>query len=253
MTGPLHLVLCRWTAVAAAAFGTALWLWPGSSDALPSGPLAPLHARCIGAVHLALACGLWSARRRLDPAAAMPLLRLLACWGGVCALAWLAAGHPPTGWAWPAVAGTGTTAAAVLVVRDAVAHAAQHAPAERADPGWAALALVATALGAALLLVPGWIAVRWPWRMGPPQAAAWGAPLLGFAAAAWTAARERRCYVREPVLHAWLTLALGVLAASALHRRLLDPARGVTWVWFGTLLAVAGWGVAQVGTRRRHR
>jgi hypothetical protein len=234
-------LFCRSAAVAAAACGGALLLWPALSSALPTGLLPPLHARCVGVMHLALAVSLWSARRRVDAAAARLPLLLLVTWGGASVLAALVAQRAAPGQFWLAGMGLAAAGAAWLRLGDAEVNA----PAERAGRAWVILAAVAGALAAALLLTPERAAVYWPWRMAPVQAAAYGAPLLGFAAMAWAAARERRRYVREPAVQAWLTLALGILAESLLHRPLFDLARAATWLWFAAFAAVLAWAVTQ--------
>lgn len=242
-----HLVFCSLAATIAASWGGALLLWPGLSGWLPVGEMPALHARCVGVVHLALACGLWSARRRLDAAAArMPLL-LVSAWG-TAALAAVLIAHPSlAGKVWLACMVLATGCALWLLVGDEDVIA----PAERLDVGWAALALAAGAIGTALLLLPDMAAASWPWRMHPAHAAAYGAPLLGVGAMAWAAARERRRYAREPAMHTCLALASGLLAASLLHRELFAATRVVTWLWFGLLLAVAAWAAAQQGWLQR--
>jgi hypothetical protein len=241
-----HRVFCSAVGAAAAAFGVTLALAPGISAALPSGTLPPLHARCIAAMHVALAVALWSARRRIDEAAARIPLALTATWGGAAVLAALAQGQAAAAPPWLAAAGATAAGAAWL----GLYRAEEAVRAERADRGWIAVAAVGGVVAVLLLFAPAWTAARWPWRMGAAQAGLYGSPLLAFAAAAWLAAVERRRYVREPALHAWLALALGVLAASFVHRPLFDAARALTWVWFGAFGAVAAWAAARVAGRR---
>ncbi len=207
------------------------------------GAMPPLHVRCIGVMHMALALGLWSAQRRLDAAAARLPLLLISIWGAAAVAAALLANRAATGQAWlacMAVAGAG--AACLLARNDDMA-----APAERQNRAWAGLALGAGTLGVALLLAPAMAAALWPWHMAAAQAAAYAAPLLGFGAMAWAAARERRRYVREPALLAWLAMVLGLLAVSLRHAGLFAVARPATWVWFGTLVTVLIWATAQQG------
>jgi hypothetical protein len=241
MNQAAHLLFCRLAATAAASWGGTLLLWPGASQWLPVGELPALHARCLGVLHLALACGLWSARRRLDEAAARLPLLLLGTWSASAIAAALIADQTPAGMAWlGCMALTACGAVGLLVSDESIA-----APAERLDLSWAALGLGAGALGAALLLLPELAARHWPWRMAASQAAAYGAPLLGFGTMAWAAARERRRYAREPALQAWLALSAGFMAASLLHHELFAAARTATWVWFGLLAAVAAWAAAR--------
>jgi hypothetical protein len=242
----LHLVFCRLATAAAASWGGALLLWPALSSGLPAGELPPLHARCIGIVHLALACGLWSAWRRLDAAAARLPLLLLSTWGAAAVATALITEPTGTGRAWLVCMAVATGCAVWLLLHDE----AVSAPAERLDVAWASLAVGAAALGAAQLLWPGVAAAFWPWPMEAAHAAAYGAPLLGFATMAWAAARERRRYAREPAVHACLALATGLLAASLLHRALFSATRIGSWVWFGLLISLAGWAAAHSAARR---
>lgn len=249
MTPALHLLFCRLAAAIAASWGASLLLWPALSRALPGGELPPLHARCVGVLHLALACGLWSALRRLDVAAARLPLLLLSAWGTA---AWAAAlfAHPVfTGQAWLACMAMAVAGAVWVLIGDD----SLQAPAERVDAAWAALAVSAGGAGTALLLLPDVAAAQWPWRMAPAQAAAYGAPLLGLATMAWAAARERRRYAREPALQACLALSVGLLCASLLHHELFAATRTTTWVWFAVWAAVAAWAATRQGTLRAGR
>lgn len=247
MKHAMHLMFCRLAAPVAAGWGSTLLLWPGMSSWLPAGEMPLLHARCIGVLHLALACGLWSARRRLDAAAARLPLLLVSTWGAAAFAAALVAPQSDAGKAW--LAGMGLAAAGAMWL---LVHAeALTAPAERPDVAWAALAFCAGAIGTALLLLPAMVAAHWPWRMDAAHAAAYGAPLLGIGAMAAAAARERRRYAREPAMHACLALSAGLLAASLLHRELFGATRIVTWLWFGLLVAVAAWAAAHQGWIQR--
>lgn len=246
MKQTLHLLFCRLAAAVAASWAVMLLVGPEHSRWLPSGELPALHARCIGVLHLALACGLWSALRRLDEAAArMPLLWVSA-WGAAAVATALLANQSATGQVWLACMVLAAACAAWMLIHDD----GLHAPAERLDVAWAALALGTGAAGVALLLWPDWAAARWPWRMAPAQATAYGAPLLGVATMAWEAARERRRYARQPALHACLALAAGLLCASLLHHELFVATRAATWVWFGVLTTVAAWAAMPQGRLR---
>lgn len=172
----------------------------------------------------------------------MPLL-LISGWGGASLASALESGQTGTGRAWLACTALAVAGAAWLLagIED------PDAPAERLGWVWCALGLGAGTAGTVLLLAPELAAGHWPWRMAQAQAAAYGAPLIGLGVMACAAARERRRYVREPAMHAWLALALGILAASVLHLELFTPARIATWVWFGSLSAVATWVAVQPG------
>jgi hypothetical protein len=240
MKQTLHLLFCRLAAAVAASWAVMLLVWPELSRWLPCGELPALHARCIGVLHLALACGLWSALRRIDEAAArMPLL-WISVWGATAVATAPLASQSFAGQVWLTCMVLAAGCAVWVLLNDD----GLHAPAERLDVAWAALALGTGAAGAALLLWPDWVAAQWPWRMAHTQAAAYGAPLLGIAAMAWEAARERRRYARQPALHACLALTAGLLGASMLHYELFVATRTATWVWFGVLITVAAWAAA---------
>jgi hypothetical protein len=232
-----HRVYCSVAGGLAAAFATTLLLWPDLGRVLPGGPLPPLHTRCLASLHLALAGGLLSARRRIDPPAARIPLLIAALWGGLALLNTLARGVPGSGRAWLLVLGTAALGAGWLHGRSA-----DGAPtAERPVPGWTVVGGLAGGIALALLLQPAWAAAQWPWRMPVVQAPAYGAPLLAFAVGALAAGRERRAYAREPVRLAWLVLVAGLLVASGFHHTLFDPARFSSWLWFGLLAAAAVW------------
>lgn len=249
MPSAAHRLFCRVTAWASTAWSGALLVWPAVSVVLPAGPLAPLHARCIGAMHLALALGLWAASRRVDEAAARLPLWWTLTWAAAAVLAALlswSVAPGPAGLAWLVGMALAAGGAGWLLKRQADGLAA---PAEHLHRGWLTLAVAAGTLAMALLLAPGPLAPHWPWPLQPVQAAVYGAPLLGLAAMAWAAARERRLYVREPASRACLALAAGLLLASLAHGRLFDSGRAVTWAWFAAWTLVLAWAATPVGRR----
>jgi len=232
-----HLVYCSVAGALAAAFGAALLFWPDFGRVLPGGPLPPLHTRCLASLHLALACGLWSARRQIDPPAARLPLLVATLWGGLALLNTLARGVPGSGRVWLLAAATAALGAGWLHLQSGDGAP----PSERPLLGWSVVGSVAGLVALPLLLRPDWAATVWPWRMPVALAPAYGAPLLAFAVGAFAASRERRAYAREPMRLAWLALAAGFLGASAFHHALFDPARAASWIWFGALAAIAGW------------
>jgi hypothetical protein len=98
-----------------------------------------------------------------------------------------------------------------------------------------------TLLALCLLLAPTAMASAWPWTITPILAHIYGAPFLAYGLGSLYASRQRRwAEVRIPV-YATLVFALGVLAASLLHRALFDFRSLAAWLWFG------GFGLAALG------
>jgi hypothetical protein len=208
-------------------------LAPAALTPLLGVPWPPLHARCIGAMALSLAVALLLARRALDPAAArMPLLALAAwCWASV-AVAWTSGG---AGQVWPW--GVALVGAAALVL--ARIDGDPPAPAQHADIAWRVFALLASMLALALLLWPLVGVMPWPWRLPAPFMAQYAPLFLAWAAAAWFASRERRRYVRAPVLWGLLSWAVGVLLASAWHGAAFGHSNPLAWLWFAGFAGLA--------------
>jgi hypothetical protein len=208
-------------------------LAPAALTPLLGAPWPPLHARCVGAMALSLAVALLLARRALDPAATrMPLLALAAwCWSAV-AVAWTRGG---AGQAWPW--GVAVLGAAALVF--ARIDGDPPAPAQHADIAWRVFALLASMLALGLLLWPLVGVMPWPWRLPAPFMAQYAPLFLAWAAAAWLASRERRHYVRAPVLWGLLSWAVGVLLASAWHAAAFARSNPLAWLWFAGFAVLA--------------
>ncbi len=182
-----HLVYCSVAGTLAAAFGAALLFWPDFGRVLPGGPLPPLHTRCLASLHLALACGLWSARRQIDPPAARLPLLVATLWGGLALLNTLARGVPGSGRVWLLAAATAALGAGWLHLQSGDGAP----PSERPMQGWTVVSAAGGIVALPLMLLPDWAATVWPWRMPVALAPAYGAPLLAFAVGAFAASRER--------------------------------------------------------------
>jgi hypothetical protein len=95
------------------------------------------------------------------------------------------------------------------------------------------LGTIATVLALALLLAPHFMVTIWPWRAPVLLAQIYGAPFLAYGLGSLYAARQRTwSEVSIPVL-GMLVFAMGVLAASTLHRNLFQMDTLSAWLWFG--------------------
>ncbi len=224
----LRPLVCAAVAVAALLAGAALVLAPA---ALTGGAWPPLHARCLGAMLVSLAVALASARRALDAAALRIPLLALAAWSLSSAVLAFVQTDAPWAGALAAIGG----AALVLARIDSD----PPAPAQHADPAWAAVALVAVLAAAMLFAAAPRIAAHWPWRLAAALIAQYAPPFFGWGIAAALLSRERRRYVRAPVLWGLLTWAAGVLAVSLWHAAAFNWARPLAWCWFAAFAALA--------------
>ena len=194
-------------------------------------PIAPkaLHARCIGALYLALALGLAMSGHVADIAAVRIPMALAILGAAGMALAGLTVTPLPGPW---------------LVTHALVALSGAwlwwldgnvQAPAERPDRGLLALAALAALTAALLALAPQSAAAVWPWPLPRPVTAFYAAPLAGLGLCAWLVARERRRDARRIALWVLAAACIGLLGASALHRALFAGASA--WVWFAVISA----------------
>lgn len=230
---------CAAVATAAAAIGVLCVGWPPLASQLLPWTMPPLHSRCVGVMHLALALQLLAALRPLDPhAMRVPLAAVVAWCVASVAGVWLqpgAAGVGGTAAAWLAgwllLAATG----AALLLRPT----GPNAPAQRPARAWQGVALLAVGTALLLLAAPTLAVAAWPWKLTPVLAAAYAGPFLAFGVAAWGVARERRRYVQRPAQQSLAVLGGGVIAACLLHRSLFDFERPAAWVWFVSFAAVA--------------
>jgi hypothetical protein len=219
---------------AAALSGAVLVLAPA---ALTQGAWPPLHARCIGAMLVSLAVALDSARRALDPAALRMPLVVAASWALSSAGAtWVGSGAP---WAW-ALAGVG--GAGLLFAR---IDSDPPAPAQHPDRAWFAVALLAALAGLGLLVAAPLAVTHWPWRLSAARVAQYGPLFLAWGIGAWMVSRERRRYVRAPVLWGLLAWCGGVLSVSAWHVGAFRWTQPLAWFWFA--------GFAALGLLAAHR
>jgi hypothetical protein len=92
--------------------------------------------------------------------------------------------------------------------------------------------IVATFLGFALLLVPNFMVVTWPWKITQLLAQLYSAPFLSYGIGSLLLARRQTwAEVRIPVV-ATLVFAIGVLIASIIHRQLFSTSDFSDWLWF---------------------
>lgn len=226
----LRPMFCTAAAVAALLAGAALLIAPAASTAVGGGAWPPLHARCVGAMLVSLAAALASARRALDPAALrMPLIGL-AVWSLSSAAL---AGASGTAWWMGGLAAIGS--AALLFAR---IDSDPPAPAQHADKAWRAFALLAALVAALLFASPHNVAAYWPWRLAASFVTQYAALFLAWGPAAWLVSRERRRYVRVPVLWGLLTWAVGVLGVSLWHIAVFRWTQPQAWVWIAAFAAV---------------
>jgi hypothetical protein len=229
-------------AAAALLLGLLLVLAPGASAVLGGGPWPPLHARCVGAMALSCAVALWQARATLDPAALrMPLL-LAAAWAAGSALALLR--HGTDGAAPAGLAALGAGAWWLARADDDTP-----APAEHADALLLASAAASAAVALLLLAAPARVAPWWPWRLGSAWVVQYAPLFAAWATVLALAARERRRYVRAPVLWGLLSWAAGTLGVSLWHASALrGPASVVGWLAvFVGAAAAAAWRLGLLG------
>jgi hypothetical protein len=229
----LRSLFCASVASVALVAGALCVLAPAALTPLLGTPWPPLHARCVGAMALSLAVALLLARRALDPAATrMPLLALAAwCWSAA-AVAWTS-GSVVVAWPW----GVAVLGAVALVF--AHIDSDPPAPAQHADIAWRFFALLALMLALALLLWPRVGVMPWPWRLPATFMAQYAPLFLSWSVAAWLVSRERRRYVRAPVLWGLIVWAVGVLSASAWHAAAFSRGNPLAWGWFAGFAVLA--------------
>jgi hypothetical protein len=230
----LRSLFCASVAAVALAAAAVCMLAPAALTPLLGTPWTPLHARCVGAMALSLAVALLLARRGFDPAATrMPLLALAAWCGSAAAVAWTSSGSAAVVWPW----GVALLGGAALVF--AHIDGDPPAPAQHADIAWRVFALLALMLVTVLLLWPRVGVMPWPWRLPAPFMAQYAPLFLAWGLAAWLVSRERRRYVRVPVLWGLLVWAVGVLLASAWHAAAFARSNPLAWLWFAGFAALA--------------
>lgn len=180
---------------------------------------------------LSLAMALASARRALDPAALrMPLIALAAWSLSSAALTGLTGGAL---WRWGLAA---VGAAALLFSR---IDSDPPAPAQHADGAWRTVALLGWVATLLLLSASQRVAALWPWRLAAAFVAQYAPLFLAWGVAAWLMSRERRRYVRAPVLWGLLTWSVGVLSVSAWHAAAFRWTSPLAPAWFAVFAALA--------------
>jgi hypothetical protein len=235
---------CAGAAVLALLAAALLGLAPQAAATLGQGPWPPLHARCVAAMALSLGVALLLARRTFDPAALRLPLLALAAWALASALLLLLRGASVS---WPPL---GLGALGALAWRLARIDGDPPAPAQHADRlllGWAGLG---GALALGLVLAPARAAQHWPWPLGAGWVVHYAPLFAAWALAAALAARERRRYVRTPLLWGLFAWALATLAASWWHRAALRWAEPAAWGWIVGLTGVALTAAQRLGRRR---
>jgi hypothetical protein len=211
----------------------------------PAGLRAPLHARCLAALHTATALTWLLALRERDAAAIrIPLaLALAGSVGAVLAMlgpAWAAAvGSAPAALA-PGAAGwlalhlaLGLWAAWRLRQRREL-----RAPAERLDRASASAAAMALAAAGLLALAPAWAARWWPWPLPLALAAPYASVAAAWAVALGMLARERRHAARRLALVGLLAMGPLVALVTAVHADAFRPALAAL-VWPLPFLALS--------------
>jgi hypothetical protein len=209
--------------VVALLVGVSLLLAP---NLLTGGAWPPLHARCMGAFALSLSVSLAMARRLSDPAALRLPLAASACWCATTGAALLL--HGGVSWWWPCVlAAPGVLSTLLAKVDDD-----PPAPAQHADRSWRAVAGLTLLIGVPLLARPGSMSLVWPWPLKVALVAQYAPMCLAWGLAAWLVARERRRYVRLPVIGGVTVWAACVFLASLWHRAAFTSGRVAGVLWF---------------------
>lgn len=193
----------------------------------------PLHARCMAVTAFSLCVALALARRTLDPAALHTPLLALGCWLlSAVALTWVGGGVL-------------SVLHGILVALGGVALALAPiegdtpAPAQHPDRSWRSFAVLALLLALPLLVVPRSMVAYWPWRLSAQLVAQYAAMFMAWGVAAWLVSRERRRYVRMPVLCGVLVWAAGVLLTSLWHLSAFRLRSPPAWLWFVAFAATA--------------
>jgi hypothetical protein len=249
-------MVSRWERIYFAAVGL-LALWVGiwgffvpdeATRALPFA-VPPLHARFLGAMYLsgltfmvgAIVAPSWAEARIVPP--------ITAIWtGGLLVVSLLHADAfditEPQDAVWFAAYAAYPLIALWLIWRHRGADAHQRAPG-RPLPGWVTAYLavqgaVATALGAALFVVPDTMADVWPWPITDVLAQLYAAPMLAYGVGSLLLSRQRTWPEVRVGLIGILVFAAGVIVASLIHDELFSTDDVAAWLWFGAFgIAVA--------------
>jgi hypothetical protein len=224
-------------AVVALLAGVTLLLAP---SLLAGGAWPPLHARCMGAFALSLAASLLMARRESDPAALRLPLVAFTCWSTTTASALLM--HGVVSVEWPGVlVGLGALSMLLAKIDDD-----PPAPAQHADRHWRTVAGMALLVGVPLLARPGTMSLVWPWNLKVALVAQYAPMFLSWGLAIWLMARERRRYVRLPVMGGVMVWAGSVFLASLWHRAAFTSGRVAGVLWFVAFAVTVGLAASQL-------
>lgn len=96
-----------------------------------------------------------------------------------------------------------------------------------------------TILALALLLMPEIMVNVWPWKITRMLAQIYSGPFLAYGLGSVMLSRQRNWSEVRIVALGFLVLAIGVLAASIIHRSLFSPSNPATWIWFGGFSVIA--------------
>jgi len=246
-------------AVGALALWVGVWgfFLPARVDTALPWLVPPLHARFLGAMYLSgatfmalsLAARWWDEVRIVVP--------MIAIWTGVLYLVSLLDldafdfGTSQTrAWFWAYFVYPAIAVWLTWRHRDAPAAATAKPRMLRswARGALAALGVVATVLGVALLTIPVAMQGVWPWPIEPLLARIYAAPFLSYGLGSLAMARARTwSSARIPVL-ATLVFTGGVLVASTLHRALFSATQLPDQLWF-LAFAAATLALATIGVR----
>jgi len=92
---------------------------------------------------------------------------------------------------------------------------------------------VAIALALPLLFAPHFMTTMWPWKIPVAVANIYGAPFLSYGIGGLYAARQRSWSEVRIIIFGTFVFAVGVLIASKIHVQLFDFRTPSAWIWFG--------------------
>ncbi len=93
--------------------------------------------------------------------------------------------------------------------------------------------IIISALALALLFAPDLMASIWPWKITPMLAQIYSGPFLAYGIGSLMSSRQRTWSEVRIVAMGTFVFAVGVLAASIIHRPLFSSSNPATWIWFG--------------------
>jgi hypothetical protein len=199
----------------------------------------PLHARFLGAMYLSGAVFMIGATVARRWSAIRVVVPMCAIWTGLLLLVSLL--HLPEFdwrkqqvWIWFGAYLVFPAGAALIAWRRR--HDRSNSPGPSLPPWLRAYlvgqAVVVLPLAGALLLSPAAVATVWPWAITPLLAHLYSAPFFSFGVGALLAARQRALADVGLYVLATFVFAVGVLAASVVHRALFSTADLSDWLWF---------------------